>query len=154
MRPTFLPAWLLAVFIVGQPISAAAATDAPPIVSLEDHKGKVVLVDFWASWCVPCRRSFPWMAEMHEKYSDDGLVIIAVNMDASAKEAGVFLRDFSPPFTIAYDPDGTVARDYDVVAMPSSYLFDRHANLVARHLGFKVKDQSEYETQLTEALAR
>ena len=130
----------------------AIGAETPHSFVLADHRGKVVLLDFWASWCAPCRRSFPWMAEMHDKYGKDGLVIVAVNMDAKAEDAGAFLKEFSPPFEIAYDPDGTLARNFDVTAMPSSYLFDRDGNLVVRHLGFKVKKQPEYESHLKEVL--
>ena len=73
-------------------------------------------------------------------------------MDAETRDAGAFLDEFSPPFTIAYDPDGTLARHFDVTAMPSSYLFDRDGNLVTRHLGFKVKEQPDYEARLKEIL--
>ena len=89
---------------------------------------------------------------MHDKYGKDGLVIVAVNMDADARDAGAFLAEYSPPFEIVYDPDGVLARRFDVTAMPSSYLFDRDGSLVARHLGFKVKNQPEYEARLKETL--
>lgn len=89
---------------------------------------------------------------MHQKYAADGLVIIAVNTDSEADAAANFLADYSPPFRIAYDPDGTTARNYDVIAMPSSYVFDRQGNQVSRHLGFKVKDQDKYEALLVEML--
>ncbi len=107
-------------------------TTAEPTFDLTEYKGKVVLLDFWASWCVPCRRSFPWMNSMQEKYRDEGLVIIGVNMDS--------------------DPDGGLARAHEVVAMPSSYIFDRNGEFVTRHLGFKVKKQDEYEALLVESL--
>ena len=132
-------------------MSASAAETNPPL-DISTHEGKVVLLDFWASWCVPCRRSFPWMKEMHRKYADDGLVIIAVNMDSDADDAMGFLNDYSPPFEVAYDPNGSLARAYDVIAMPSSYVFDRQGNQIRRHLGFKVKDQDEYEALLMEML--
>jgi len=132
--------------------ASAIASDAPLPLELSAHKGKVVVLDFWASWCVPCRRSFPWMNEMQAKYHDDGLVIIGVNMDAEAVEAKSFLREYPAEFAIVYDSDGELARQYDVIAMPSSYLFDRDGNQVARHLGFKVKKQDEYEALIVETL--
>lgn len=119
---------------------------------LETYRGKVVVVDFWASWCVPCRRSFPWMNEMHSKYGDDGLVIIGVNMDADAADAQKFLGQYPAEFSVVYDPNGDLARQYDVIAMPSSYVFDRDGKQVAQHLGFKVKQQEEYEALLLETL--
>jgi thiol-disulfide isomerase/thioredoxin len=127
---------------------ASAAND----FDLAQYRGKVVVLDFWASWCVPCRRSFPWMNQMHERYANDGLVIVGVNMDADAADAQAFLSDFPALFQIIDDPDGRLAGNYDVIAMPSSYVFDREGRQVARHLGFKVKRQHEYEALLQETL--
>jgi len=132
---------------------ASASTSAETSFDLAQYRGKVVVLDFWASWCVPCRRSFPWMNAMHEKYGDDGLVIIGVNVDADPSEAASFLAEFPPAFEILYDTGGELARQYEVVAMPSSYVFDRDGELVTRHLGFKVKRQDEYESLLQESLA-
>jgi thiol-disulfide isomerase/thioredoxin len=125
---------------------------AAPEFDLRDFRGKVVVLDFWASWCVPCRRSFPWMNSMQEKYADDGLVIIGVNLDAQDADAQAFLAETPADFLIISDPEGTLAREHDVIAMPTSYIFDRDGNLVTRHLGFKVKRQEEYEALLVETL--
>ena len=127
---------------------------AETALDLSEYDGKVVVLDFWASWCVPCRRSFPWMNDMQKKYGDDGLVIIGVNMDADASEASVFLNDYPADFKIIYDPDGDLAREYDVIAMPSSYIIGRDGKQVTRHLGFKVKQQDEYEALLVETLGK
>ena len=89
---------------------------------------------------------------MQEKYGDSGLVIIGVNMDSDAADANAFLQDYPPDFEIIYDPDGELGREYDVIAMPSSYVFDRDGAMVTRHLGFKVKRQDEYEAILLETL--
>ena len=89
---------------------------------------------------------------MQEKYGDDGLVIIGVNVDADPADASTFLEDFPPNFDIMYDPDGDLAREYDVIAMPSSYIIGRNGELITRHLGFKVKRQDEYEAVLLESL--
>jgi thiol-disulfide isomerase/thioredoxin len=117
------------------------------------HPGKVVIVDFWASWCVPCRRSFPWLNAMHERYADAGLVIVGVNLDQDRSAASEFLREYPAKFTIVYDGGEELAKDFDVVAMPSSYLIGRDGKLRRRHFGFKVKQQQEYEAAITEALA-
>jgi peroxiredoxin len=93
------------------------------------------------------------MNAMQEKYSDDGLVIIAVNVDADPAAASAFLEEYPAQFRIINDPDADLAREYGVVAMPSSYIFDRRGALVTRHLGFKVKKQDEYEAILVEALS-
>ncbi|MFT5501938.1 MAG: cytochrome c biogenesis protein CcmG/thiol:disulfide interchange protein DsbE [Woeseiaceae bacterium] len=144
-RAEFLLVFILAV---------STNTTANPDFDLAQYRGKVVVVDFWASWCVPCRRSFPWLNEMHEKYADDGLVIVGVNMDASDTDAQTFLAEFPALFQIINDPDGDLAREYDVIAMPSSYVIGRDGTQVARHLGFKVKRQEEYEALLLETLTK
>lgn len=135
----------LLILLVG---NTTAATD----FDLQEFHGKVVVLDFWASWCVPCRRSFPWMNSMQEKYGDEGLVIIGVNLDAADADAQAFLKETPADFRIISDPQGTLAREHDVIAMPTSYIFDRNGNLVTRHLGFKVKRQEEYEALLVETL--
>jgi cytochrome c biogenesis protein CcmG/thiol:disulfide interchange protein DsbE len=117
-----------------------------------DYKGKVLVVDFWASWCVPCRRSFPWMNEMHSRYEDDGLVIIGVNVDRQSEDAATFLAKYPAKFDVVYDPEGALARKYGVEAMPSSIIFDRNGEVIDRHSGFKIKRQSEYEATLRAAL--
>jgi cytochrome c biogenesis protein CcmG/thiol:disulfide interchange protein DsbE len=135
-------------------VIVSSNTAAESQFDLTEFKGKVVVLDFWASWCVPCRRSFPWMNSMQEKYGDSGLVIIGVNMDSDAADAKSFLQAYPAEFKIVNDPDGDLAREYEVIAMPSSYIFDRNGVLVTRHLGFKVKRQDEYEAILLETLRK
>lgn len=144
--------WLLCglLFLAASPVTAAADADT---LDLTEYRGKVVIVDFWASWCVPCRRSFPWLNQMHGKYGADGLVIVGVNMDAEPGEADAFLDEFPVDFRIVSDPDGVLARQFEVIAMPSSYVLDANGGIVARHLGFKVKNQDEYEQAIRTALA-
>jgi len=140
---------LLFLLLIG---STASTADSQ--FNLADYQGKVVVLDFWASWCVPCRRSFPWMNQMHDKYAGDGLVIVAVNLDTDAHDSQAFLAEFPAAFQIIDDPDGEIAKVYDVIAMPSSYIFDRDGKQVGRHLGFKVKRQDEYEALLKETLKK
>jgi len=120
---------------------------------LKSHAGKVVIVDFWASWCVPCRRSFPWLNDMHQKYADEGLVIIGVNLDADRSEAMKFLEEYPPKFNIYYDESKDLAREFGVVAMPSSFVIGRDGEIAKKHFGFKVKKQDEYESAIVDALA-
>lgn len=132
--------------------SLATIAVADDELDLEAYRGQVVVLDFWASWCVPCRRSFPWLNAMHTKYADQGLVIIGVNLDNVAADAAAFLEDFPPEFRIHYDTDSTLARQFEVQAMPSSFVIGRNGQIKAKHLGFKVKRQDEYEAILVEAL--
>lgn len=123
-----------------------------PDLDLDSQAGKVVIVDFWASWCVPCRRSFPWLNQMHRKYGEDGLVIIGVNLDHERGEADRFLQEFPPDFRILFDASGELAKQFNVVAMPSSYLIGRSGDVLNRHLGFQLKQQDEYEAAIVAAL--
>ena len=143
----FLLALLLAA-VVPRPTTAAA------VDPLALHAGKVVLVDFWASWCEPCRRSFPWMNAMQSKYGADGLVIVAVNVDNDLAAARRFLEEHPAQFQVHYDEDKALARRFEVVAMPSSFLLDGNGQLVATHLGFKVLKQDEYEAAIRAALGK
>ena len=134
-------------------IPRSAASDEPAqLLDLGAHRGKVVVVDFWASWCVPCRRSFPWLDAMQRKYGEDGLVVIGVNEDSAAEEAAAFLKDVPVSFLIVRDTDGALAREFDLTAMPSSYVIGRDGELAARHLGFKSAKQGEYEETLRRLL--
>ncbi len=132
--------------------TTAPAAAGPADALLSPHAGKVVLVDFWASWCVPCRRSFPWMNAMHERYASDGLVIVAVNVDNDPDAARAFLAEVPARFGVHYDTDHSLARAFEVVAMPSSFLIGRDGRVVDSHLGFKVLQQDDYEAAIRAAL--
>jgi len=123
-----------------------------PSLDLEQWRGRVVVVDFWASWCEPCRRSFPWLNEMQAKYRDQGLVVIGVNVDAERSEADRFLAAVPAAFKVVYDPTGTLPARYGVSAMPSSFVFDRSGELSARHLGFQARRRGEYEAVIKQLL--
>jgi cytochrome c biogenesis protein CcmG, thiol:disulfide interchange protein DsbE len=138
----------LLVALAGITSAAGSATD----LDLEQYRGQVVVVDFWASWCVPCRRSFPWMNEMQARYADEGLVVVAVNVDRDRAAAEKFLAEVPADFRIHYDNEGAVAEAFGVEAMPSSFVIGRDGEIVARHLGFKVRKQDEYEAILVTAL--
>lgn len=143
---------LVHVAVIAAMLAPAAVLSADQPVDLAKYSGKVVILDFWASWCVPCRRSFPWLNQMHDKYAAEGLVIIGVNLDNDAAEARLFLDEFPARFKIAYDIDKQLAREYDVIAMPSSYVIARNGAVRDRHLGFKVKLQADYEAAIVAAL--
>lgn len=117
-------------------------------INLEKLKGKVVYLDFWASWCDPCRKSFPWMNDMHSRYDSKDFTIIAVNLDSSKKEAANFLNKVPANFPIAYDPEGTVAASYNLKAMPSSYLIDKNGSLVYSHKGYREGDTAIIEKKI------
>jgi len=123
-------------------------------LSLKQYRGKVVYLDFWASWCVPCRKSFPWMNEMQEKYKSKGLVVIGVNLDDNKQAADDFLRQVPAKFTIAYDPNGVTPGKYQVEVMPTSYLIDRSGKLVDKHRGFKKSQRADMESKISTLLGK
>ena len=120
-------------------------------LDLAQHRGKVVLVDFWASWCEPCRHSFPWLNEMQAKYGER-LVIIGVNVDRERADAKRFLSQVPAQFQLIYDPAGELATQYEVMGMPSSYVFDTSGKLVDKHIGFRKALRAEREAQLRQLL--
>ena len=130
----------------------SAPAPASDTFDLAQYAGKVVVLDFWASWCEPCRRSFPWLNAMHLKYSREGLVIVGVNLDMERADALRFIEEYPAEFSVVYDENQALARQYDVVAMPSSYVIGRDGQLAAKHMGFKVKQQDDYEALIIKAL--
>lgn len=123
-------------------------------VSLHELRGKVVLVDFWASWCLPCRQSFPWLATMAGRYAAKDFVVVAINLDKRRDLAEKFLREFAPGFTVAFDPAGRSAEEYAVAAMPSSFLVGRDGQMLDTHAGFDLDDTKSLEKKIQEAVAR
>lgn len=140
-----LMAWTSPGFAQKPPIPADA-------FDLEAYSGRVVYVDFWASWCGPCRQSFPFMREMQEKYADQGLTIIAVNVDEDSKLAHDFLSEVPHNFTVVMDPKGQLAEQYQLMGMPSSYLIGRDGKQIESHTGFRQKDRADLEAKIQHAL--
>jgi thiol-disulfide isomerase/thioredoxin len=135
--------------------AAAPAFDLPGkdgAVQLAKYQGKVVYVDFWASWCGPCRQSFPWMNEMQAKYGAKGLQVVGVNLDAKSDDARRFLAETPARFTIAFDPAGATPRAYGIKGMPSSVLIGPDGKVLYEHAGFKEADRAALEQVIKKAL--
>lgn len=143
---------LLSISLVGQAEQAIApAFDLPGVdknVRLSDYRGKIVYLDFWASWCAPCKQSFPWMEQMQQKYRSQGLEIIAINLDQERKLADTFLQQHSRNFTVGFDMEGVTPLAYKVRGMPSSFVIDQNGMIVASHIGFNSHKQKEYEAAI------
>ena len=112
-----------------------------------------VVVDFWASWCGPCKQSFPWMESLKSTYAAQGLEIVAVNLDTIRADADKFLNQFHPTFDVRFDPKGELAEYYHLHGMPVSFLIDRHGVTRFTHVGFRPIDGTAYEAQVRELLA-
>jgi thiol-disulfide isomerase/thioredoxin len=146
MHPlTALLAALLLLFAKSPPADASSAGD---LLDLAAFKGQVVYLDFWASWCGPCRESFPWMNHLKGELGHDGLVVIAVNVDRERAEADRFLREHPAQFRIVYDPDGLLPEKFAVRGMPTSFLIDRNGHVQARHEGFLLRDRDALTQQI------
>ena len=154
-----LAAALAVLFTIALHVSANAAT-FPDVVlktdsgtlKLDSLRGKVVYIDYWASWCVPCRKSFPWMNEMQARYKDKGLVIVAISVDTNAAAAKRFLAKTPANFIVAYDPESVTADALDLPGMPTSFLLDRKGEIVWRHVGFREADEARNEAKIKEQL--
>lgn len=159
---TAAPIRSLTLLLLSFCISPAFAAKAPPFelptdagtFALEQYRDQVVYVDFWASWCIPCRYSFPWLNEMHARYGGDGFKVIAINLDKDRAKAKRFLKLIPASFEIAYDPNGTVADLYNLKVMPTSYLIDQKGILVHKHKGFKPSDEDPMEGRIKKLLER
>ena len=140
--------------------SYAALNQAPEInlpsldgnIQLESLKGKVVYLDFWASWCLPCKKSFPWMREVKQNYVEQGFEIVAVNLDKDKKLAEEFLKEMDINFKVAFDESGQTASQYKVRGMPSSYLIGRDGKVYASHVGFREEDKLQIEQAIIKLL--
>ncbi len=121
--------------------------------AMKQYQSKVVYLDFWASWCVPCRKSFPWMNAMQAEHQDQGFVVLSVNLDAQPSSAEKFLQQVPANFAIIYDAKGALAKKFQLKGMPSSYLFNRQGKLISAHTGFNAKKQQKYEYEIAQALA-
>ena len=160
MRHLFAALVAVAAAVAGAPFAACAVEEgakAPGFaladgkgasVSLDALRGRVVYVDFWASWCGPCRRSFPWMAELQQRYGERGLTVVAINVDRERAAAERFLAAVPSPFTVAFDPRGATPESWGVKGMPTSYLVDAQGNVALVEAGFRDERKPALEARI------
>jgi len=128
------------------------ALDQDQMVKLSDMTGKVVYIDFWASWCGPCRQSLPLYEEMNKNLPADKFQIIAINLDERREDAIRFLDSHPVSYLVLLDPSGDTARQYQVKAMPSSYLVDTGGSVVKAWAGFTPSHIEEIENEIRSLL--
>lgn len=120
---------------------------------LSQYKGDVLYVDFWASWCGPCAKSFPFLNDLYQQLKGQGLHIVAVNLDENLEDAKAFLAKYPANFQVMADVSKQCAKDFDVKAMPSSYIIDRKGVVHHVQLGFKPGEAQDLQ-QMVEKLLR
>jgi thiol-disulfide isomerase/thioredoxin len=134
-------------------VTTASAQAPPDLQELNALRGRVVYLDFWASWCAPCRQSFPWMNLLHSHYAGRGLTVVAVNLDHERADADLFLKHLAPAFQVRFDPQGDWARYFKVQGMPTSVILDRTGKPRFTHIGFNNRDAPAYEAQIQQLLS-
>ena len=154
--------FLVALLLVSNAHAAAVGENAPDCVltslnnqpaHFHQYAGKVLYVDFWASWCGSCVQSFPFLNQLTHEFGEPGLHIVGVNLDESIVEAQAFLAHHPSHFTIANHGGEQCAKSFDVQAMPSSYLIDKHGIIRHIHQGFREGEMAELKSQIAQVLA-
>jgi thiol-disulfide isomerase/thioredoxin len=161
-----LPGLFLAAFMaLSTPFAAAAAEVGKPApdftlkslggknLKLSEMAGSVVLVNFWASWCGPCREEMPLLNSLHNKYEPLGFIVLGVNVEEDVKGAEGFLKNFPVDFPVLLDSDNRVSEQYKVIAMPTTVVVDRDGNMRFLHQGYKSGDEAKYR-QMVKKLVR
>jgi thiol-disulfide isomerase/thioredoxin len=161
MRPSTLKSWLRATALtctlavsalVGASTSVAPgfalASRGGDTVSLDKLRGRVVMLNFWASWCGPCRQEMPLLEQMHKRYSSLGFTLLGVNVDANSTDAEAWLAKTPVTFPVLFGRESKVSKLYSVNAMPSTIFIDRKGNVRYMHRGYKAGDEGEYLNQI------
>jgi len=123
-------------------------------IDLKRYRGKVVYVDFWASWCGPCRQSLPILNQIRKDYRSKGFEVIAINLDEEREDAMAFLKQFPVSYPTARDTTGKVPESYGLQGMPTAYLVDKKGRVQLVHEGFKESDDSELRHHIKKLLAQ
>jgi len=149
-HPNRMAAWLLTSVLAAQAVAGAATPDfALPArdgstVKLSDLKGQVVMINFWATWCGPCRQEMPLLGQLQSKYEPLGFTLLGVNVEPDSAGAVSWLKGMNVDFPILFDRKNAVAESFGVEGMPSSVFIDRAGNVRYVHRGYKPGDESKY----------
>lgn len=143
---------LALLFLTNSYLSQASNTLEEFEQEVNQLKGKIVLIDFWASWCIPCKDSFPWLNEIQASYKNQGFTVLSVNLDANKKNATEFLQQYPANFPVFYDAKGKVAQAFKLKGMPSSILLNRDGSIVSRHVGFNEQKKHQYQQEIAQLL--
>ena len=151
-------AWVASPLWAKQPVVGSRAIDftLPTFdgrrVTLSQLRGKVVLLDFWASWCVPCRKELPYLEQMMKTYGKGDFLVVAVNIDNELANARKFLTDYGIELMSLRDAKKKVVSAYDIATMPSTFLIDKRGRVRFIHKGFAVEQIKDYKQQIRQLL--
>lgn len=158
LSQSFSIQWLTLVFtgllLIGTANAATVQGKAPNFtlksntgknIKLSELRGQVVLLNFWASWCGPCRQEMPLLEKLQQRYSALGFTVLGVNVEEDPSKAKSLLKDISVSFPILFDTQNTVSKQYQVSAMPSTVMIDRNGNMRYLHKGYKPGDEAQYQ---------
>lgn len=141
--------WLLsplhAASVQGKAPNFTLKSNSGKNVKLSELRGQVVLLNFWASWCGPCRQEMPLLEKLQRRYSSLGFTVLGVNVEEDPRKAKTLLKDISVSFPILFDTRNTVSKQYKVSAMPSTVMIDRNGNMRYLHKGYKPGDEAQYK---------
>ena len=146
--------FVMTALLLGSPLHAGEVSGKAPDftlksnsgknIKLSEYRGEVVLLNFWASWCGPCRQEMPLLEQLHERYSSYGFTVMGVNVEEDSSKAKKMLRDVPVTFPILFDTENKASKQYKVSAMPSTVMIDRDGNMRYLHKGYKSGDEQEY----------
>ena len=121
-------------------------------IKLSELRGQVVMINFWASWCGPCRKEMPLLEQIHKKYKKLGFTLLGVNVEQNSRAAKKYLKDVKVSFPILFDPTNKTSKLYKVSAMPTTILIDRNGNKRFLHKGYKPGYENDYKKQIKKLL--
>ncbi len=121
-------------------------------IRLSDLRGQVVMLNFWASWCGPCRQEMPILEQLHKRYGKLGFTVVGVNVEQDTSKAIAYLRDIKVSFPILYDNTSKVSKLYNVNAMPTTVMIDRNGKMRFKHEGYKPGYEKDYKKQIKQLI--
>ena len=152
---------LLSLMIAGSALALDVGSTAPDFtlksrsgenIKLSEQRGDVVMINFWASWCAPCRQEMPLLEELHDRYADLGFTLLGVNVEEDSSAALDLLKEIPVTFPVLFDSRNDVSKRYNVVAMPTTVILDRDGNVRYVHKGYLPGYEDEYRKQIKELI--
>ncbi len=153
----YLPYWIVTLLLCSTTLAGEVFGPAPDFtlkshsgknLRLKEYKGQVVLLNFWASWCGPCREEMPLLEDLHKKYERLGFTVLAINVDEDSNKGLSLLKEVPVSFPVVFDPESKITELFNVEAMPTTYLLDRDGNMRYLHRGYQPGYEVAYETQI------